>query len=68
MSLTFSTSLEPAARRDLPHDLDPIVVNAHEAIVKIDGTADVVGDDRDAITYAKASGIFSEPEHAMLLP
>ncbi len=43
-------------------------MDAHDAVVKIDGSADVVRDDRDAVTHAKSSGIFSEAEHAMLFP
>jgi predicted metal-dependent RNase len=43
-------------------------MDTHEAVVKIDGGADVVGDDRDTVTYTKAPRILSEAQHAMLLP
>src|SRR5437588_8994432 len=61
-------SHDPSARRDPPYGLDAIVMDADDPLVEIDGGADMVRDDRDAIPDPKRPGIFSERQHAMLLP
>src|SRR5438105_15958596 len=61
-------SHDPSARRDPPYGLDAIVMDADDPLVEIDGGADMVRDDRDAIPDPKRPCIFSERQHAMLLP
>src|SRR5438270_12177426 len=65
---TTHSSLDPAARRDHPRCFDAIVANDRDAVVKIHGCADMVGDDRDPIADLKSPRGLLEMQHPMLLP